>query len=176
MRVTSSFRRTQIIIGILSLVFLLITPVSPQARKVVGQVTVVGGDFLVSGYHASAGTTLFEGDSVATGESPAVLALINGVRVHVAAHSEARLIQQRGQILVLPHAGSVRKSTDVGKADFSLRSFVTPDMSRSPGAGGAGSRPTPSTTTTLKAALSSQQTITAQSSSGGCPPNDPHCR
>src|SRR3989442_15552159 len=110
MTMSTSFRKHRIFSCALCLMAVpLFLSVFGGGRKGVGQVVLVGGDLYVSGHNAASGTTLFKGDSVVTGANPAILALNDGTRVQLEAHSEAQLSQQSGKILVLSRSGVVRK-------------------------------------------------------------------
>jgi hypothetical protein len=174
---STRLRKYKIAAYLVCLIAALVAPVLGAGRKVAGQVVLIGGDLQVSGYRASAGTTLFEGDSVVTGEAPAILALTDGTRVELAAHSEALILREGGRMSVQPRFGSVRRSTDLRKGDLTVKPLGL-IMAVKP-ANGASAAPaggiSPNANIT-KLVLKAQSTVTSTSTSGPCPPNQPHCR
>ncbi len=85
---------------------------------VVGQVVQVSGDLNVAGYPASVGTTVFDGDTLKTGSSSAVISLIEGTMVYLGSNSQAQLASDGGQISVVKRLGKVVKTGDAGASEI----------------------------------------------------------
>ena len=76
-----------------------------------GQVTLVTEGLTVSGYSATAGTTLVNGDVLTTGSSPVILSLSDGRQITISSNSQIRLHVTGKNITVVTLSGDVYDST-----------------------------------------------------------------
>ena len=105
-----------------------------------GQVTQVSEGLTVSGYAATAGTTLVNGDVLATGSSPVVLSLSDGRQITISSNSQVRLDVNGTDITVVTLSGNVYESTG---AEASLTNDTVVALSQGSQEYQQGNRPSP---------------------------------
>lgn len=132
--------------SLVALVALLVSAPIPEdddsepKNGVVGQVIQVSGDLSVAGYPAMVGTTVFDGDTLKTGSSAAVVALVEGTMVYLGSHSQAQLASDGDQISVFKRLGKVVKTGDAESAEMEESIVILTKSSRR---GSKGKPPSP---------------------------------
>jgi len=105
-------RSTTIILAVTLLLLCTVAAPWAAANVVAGQVTLVSGSLNVSGFSAAAGTTLYKGDVLTTGSSPALISLSDGRLITVSVDSQIRLDVSGNKITVVIVSGTAYDSAD----------------------------------------------------------------
>ncbi len=100
------------LVAVALMLLLAAVPVNGASRQMIGQAVAANGGLYISGFQVPSGTTLFDGDRVATSGSPAVLHLADGTRLQLAPRSEVILRKNGAAVTVVPQAGTMRSSAN----------------------------------------------------------------
>ena len=86
---------------------------------VVGQVVLVEeGDLSLSGYPGMVGTTVLDGNTLVTGNSAAVVALVEGTMLYLGSNSQAQIVLDGDGFSVLKRIGRVLRTGDPGSEEM----------------------------------------------------------